>query len=213
MNDWHKETAYKLVQDDLDDELFALACSDTLIAWDIETTGLDWQTCRITMCQLYGKNLGVVLVRLEEGVVPPNLCRLLANASVAKVFHHAPFDLGFMRHYWKVVAANVACTKVAAKTLHPDASSEAYSLRALVKSELGIGIDKTQRLSDWSAPQLSSQQITYAMNDVVHLPALYATLCRQLADAERLPIYSKACAFLPTAVEYRLLGKENIFGY
>lgn len=55
-----------ILKDDIDRSLLSKAKEGGIIAWDIETTGLDWQTCRITTCQLYGRDMGVVIVQLRK---------------------------------------------------------------------------------------------------------------------------------------------------
>jgi ribonuclease D len=42
-----------LVQGDIDDQLATLLSRSSLLAWDIETSGLDWQQDRIGTCQLH----------------------------------------------------------------------------------------------------------------------------------------------------------------
>src|SRR5688572_22081989 len=97
------------------------------VAWDIETTGLDWDSDRIATCQIYSVDTGPIIVQLN-GHVPTQLCGLLRDEQVVKVFHHAPFDLRFMRAQWGVQARNVKCTKIASKLLFPTLPSEAHSL-------------------------------------------------------------------------------------
>lgn len=198
---------------DISREFLIAAQKDGIIAWDIETTGLDWKTCRITTCQIYGRLTGSVIVQLAEGETPHNLSLLLSDPAVKKVFHHAPFDLGFMRYYWKAEIRNVACTKIAAKTLYPEALHGTQSLKALLKNELNIVIDKTQRLSDWSVETLSPEQMAYAEADVLYLLDLHDKLYEGLETSSRTNMYEACCAFLPVAVDYRLLGREDIFSY
>jgi len=65
------------------------------IAWDIETTGLDWRREKIGTCQLFAEAVGAVVVSVGEDR-PSALARLIEDNTVEKVFHHAPFDLRFM---------------------------------------------------------------------------------------------------------------------
>ena len=50
---------------------------------------------------------------------------------------------------------------------HDDDGGGRVSLAALAEMVLGEVIDKTEQKSDWSAPELSEQQITYALNDAI----------------------------------------------
>src|ERR1700761_1648462 len=105
------------------------------IAWDVETTGLDWRQERLATCQLFAEGVGVVMVRTADGY-PRRLAALLEDPAVEKVFHHAPFDLRFMVHAWGIQPASIRCTKVASKLLTPDAPNETHSLQQLVARNL-----------------------------------------------------------------------------
>ena len=90
------------------------------IAWDIETTGLDWRRERIGTCQLFAEAVGAVVVSVGKDR-PSALARLIEDSTVEKVFHHAPFDLRFMVSAWQVLPAAIRDTKVASKILDPAA--------------------------------------------------------------------------------------------
>src|ERR1043165_2007567 len=136
------------------------------VACDIETTGLDWRVDRPLLLQMYSPAVGATLLRLNG--YAPNAISLLQDRTVCKVFHHAMFDLRFLTSYWKARAANIACTKIAAKLLFPG-DADAQRLQALVARFLGVIIDKTEQKSDWSTTDYSPAQIEYAVNDVQHL--------------------------------------------
>src|SRR5688572_3027489 len=102
----------RLYRGDVDEVVLERARARGVVAWDIETTGLDWRSDDIRTCQLaVGDDISIVQV--GNWGVPDNLRSLLQDAAVLKVFHHAPFDLRFMTHHWKADAVNVACTKIA----------------------------------------------------------------------------------------------------
>ncbi len=85
---------------------------------------------------------------------------------------------GLPEHIWD--------TQVAAGMLRPDYPA---SLKTLVDDMLGIELDKSNTLSDWSRRPLKPSQLTYAAEDVVHLPALWNRLREAL---ERLGRYEQA---------------------
>lgn len=88
-----------LVRADLPPELVVAFGATPRVAWDVETSGLDWRSDRLATCQLFTPGTGPVVISLdpEEGK-PLGLAALLADPKVEKVFHHAPFDLRFMVH-------------------------------------------------------------------------------------------------------------------
>jgi ribonuclease D len=183
------------------------------VAWDVETTGLDWHHDRLATCQLYGEGIGVVVVSLSNGR-PARLAALLENPSVEKVFHHAPFDLRFMVHAWGVRPASIRCTKVASKLLEPNAPNEAHSLQQLALHHLGIRLDKGPvRTSDWSAAELTQGQLEYAAGDVLHLPALLDVLTGALKSVGLTQLYDECCAFLPARAFLEIGGYPDVFAY
>ena len=183
------------------------------VAWDVETSGLDWRTDRLATCQLFAEGVGVVVVSLG-GERPTQLVALLEDSRVKKVFHHAPFDLRFMMHAWQARPASVRCTKVASKLLEPQAPNESHSLQRLCSRYLAVSLDKGPvRTSDWLAPTLTGEQLAYAAGDVLYLPALLSVLEGALVSAGRADLYDACCAFLPSRVTLELGNYPDVFAY
>lgn len=182
------------------------------VAWDIETTGLDWSSDKIATCQLHSETTGTVLVR---GIfdVPQRLRGLLTDPTVFKVFHHAPFDLRFMATHWNARPTQVACTKVASRLLNPGLPSEEHSLKPLLARHLGIEIDKSERLSNWMASELTTRQLAYAAADVEHLLPLLSVLDKELRSKCLDEIYRSCCDFLPTRVALEIGRWPDVFAY
>ena len=204
--------APSLFRDDIDQAMVDQARVDGRIAWDIETTGLDWNADRIGTCQLaVGGHIAVV--QLDDWTVPDRLRDLLEDSRILKIFHHAPFDLRFMAHRWKAEPANVACTKIASKILEPGADHAAYSLKPVLERYLGVVIDKTQQRSDWMRQSLSDEQVTYAAADVVYLSDLYDQLMLRAQRTGADELIRASYEYLPTRVKLDLLGSGDVFAY
>ncbi len=183
------------------------------VAWDIETSGLDWRREQLGTCQLFADEVGVVIVSLA-GEAPGRLVGLLEDRAVEKVFHHAPFDLRFMVHSWGARPASVRCTKVASKLLDPAAPQDHHTLQALVSRHLGVELRKgAVRTSNWSAASLTDEQVEYAMGDVLHLLALLNALEDALKAAGLAGLYDDCCAFLPARVALEIGGYPDVFAY
>jgi ribonuclease D len=183
-------------------------------AWDIETNGLDWREARIDTCQVAAEDGTTFIVRFSaETPSPPRLTRVLQDASSLKLFHHATFDLSFMRHHWRVRASNVACTKIASKILQPSRAD--HSLKKILNDYLGITLMKDQRvrLSDWSVTELSAEQLRYASDDVRYLALLFEVLRRRLNTVSRWELAAAAFAFLPVNVELKMQGLVDVYAY
>jgi ribonuclease D len=203
-----------VASDDLPATLLDAYRRSVLIAWDIETSGLDWRQARIGTCQLFAPGIGAVVISVADGVRPTRLASLLEDPQVPKVFHHAPFDLRFMMHAWGVWPASIRCTKVASKLVEPSAPNDVHSLQSLVARYLGVELQKGEvRTSDWTASSLAPEQVQYAAADVVYLPALLASLSSRLAALGLGRLYDRCCEFLPARAALELGDYPDVFAY
>ncbi len=198
---------------DISDEFAALAGEKKIVAWDIETSGLDWQKDTIGTCQLYVPEEAGAIVKIDANS-PRNLISLLSDTSIKKVFHHAPFDLRSMSFHWKALPQNIACTKIAAKLLDPENKNK-HDLKSLLSRYLNVEIDKNTavRCSNWSSDNLTEAQLTYAMNDVKYLPALLKKLEEELRANNLLELTHACFAYIPTRVQLELRGYGDIYAY
>ena len=197
---------------DLSPEFVEAAYANGRVAWDIETTGLDWKSESIATCQLHIPGFGTEIVNISSNP-PANLCRILGDAGITKVFHHAVFDLRFMCSKWNVIPSNIQCTKVMAKILHPEKPSTFYSLKALLSSELGVDIFKDLQTSDWMTKNLSAAQIKYAADDVTYLFPLIEQMTIQANAMNLESIVSASFTYLPIRVQTDLAGSGDIYSY
>lgn len=195
---------------DLSPEFDAAMRLEGVAAWDIETDGLDFREHAVRTCQVFVPGAGVEIVRVPSGGTPPRLIDALGSERVFKVFHHAAFDLRFMRHQWGVRARNVGCTKLMSKVTAP--KRESHSLAPLVQSYLNITLDKSERLSDWSQA-LTEEQRAYAANDVLHLLDLYGHLWKDALNAGVADLVEHSFAYLPIRVETDLRDAGDVFAY
>lgn len=197
--------------DDLPDKWLRSLRGAGIVACDIETSGLNWDEDRIATCQLYAPSKPVVVVRINEEP-PKNLCSLIEDTEVKKVFHHAMFDLRFMHYRWELAPTNVACTKIASKLLDPR-NEHSHSLKLLLEGHLGVTLDKKEQLSDWFSPTLTEAQLLYAAGDVVYLISLLSQLERALESVGLLELARACYGHIPTRVQLDILGYQDVFVY
>jgi ribonuclease D len=183
------------------------------VAWDIETSGLDWRLDQIGTCQLHVKGQGTQIIRMEKGVVPERLRQLLISERVRKVFHHAPFDLRFMRYQWNASPRNVACTKVLSKLVNPNFEPQQHSLKPVLKKYLGIDLDKGQQVSDWLSRDLTNEQLEYAAKDVEYLLPLFELLMSDARSHGVADLAEASFAYLPVRIETDIMGCSDVFAY
>jgi len=177
----------------------------TVVAIDTETLGLNPHRDRLCVAQLSSGDGNAHLVKFSTGPFnAPNLCRMLANPDVVKLFHFGRFDIAVMQKYLGVAAAPVYCTKIASKLVRT--YTDRHGLKDLCRELLGVDLSKEQQSSDWGADTLTEQQMTYAASDVLHLHALKATLDDMLARENRTDMAAACFDFLPRRAELDLAG-------
>lgn len=200
-----------LLKGDLSDEVLEACLRASIVAWDIETTGLDWRTDRIATVQIHvGESTYVVQL---NGGTPQRLKALLEDHGPRKILHYAMFDLRFMAHHWDATPASVACTKIASKLAHPAAAAAEHSLAPLVERHLGVQLDKTMQTSDWTVAGLQDEQLLYAADDVRYLWPLHSTIERELRQQGLIELRDQCFAHLPTRVALELGGYPDVFTY
>ena len=182
---------------------------EKVFALDIETSGLDRNHDRIACVQVHNPVRGTIIVRrLTES--PTELIRLLESTQ-RKIFHHAPFDLGFLlRDYPNMAVQNIADTKIAAGILDPTKKRfGSHSLKYLVKHYFNYDMDKTLAVSNWFAETLSPKQVDYAIKDVEFLPRLLSRLEQAIRRKGLYGDLQRAYQHIPTSVLLSL-KKEGI---
>jgi ribonuclease D len=178
------------------------------VAIDTETLGLDPYRDRLCLVQLSRGDGNAELVQFGKGTDAPELKRLLADESVLKIFHFARFDMAVLKHRLGVMPKPIYCTKVASKIART--YTDRHGLKDLARELLGIELSKQQQSSDWGAPELSQDQLSYAASDVLHLHALREKLDAMLVREGREGLARACFEFLPTRVELDLKGWSEI---
>lgn len=199
-----------LYQHDLPDDLDL----GSVVAIDCETMGLNPHRDRLCVVQLSGGDGNAHLVQIAQGQrEAPNLCRLLENPDVLKLFHFGRFDIAVMYHAFGALAAPVYCTKIASKLVRT--YTDRHGLKNLSQELLNVDISKQQQSSDWGAEELSLAQQDYAASDVLHLHKLRSALDAMLAREGRIDMAQACFDFLPVRARLDLAGwpEMDIFAH
>ncbi len=175
------------------------------IAIDCETMGLNITRDRLCVVQISAGDGNAHLVQFEAGKYDaPNLCKVLSDNNIQKIFHFARFDLAALQFYLKVNVQNVYCTKIASKLVRT--YTDSHGLKALCEELLGIEISKKQQSSYWGSSEISDKQVEYAASDVLHLHKLKTKLDEMLKRENRFEDFTKCVEFLPTRAKLDLIG-------
>lgn len=179
------------------------------VAIDTETLGLVPQRDRLCVVQLSPGDGSADVVQIRPGqAAPPNLCALLADPKVIKLFHFARFDVAVLKHAFGVTTRPVYCTKIASRLVRT--YTDRHGLKDLSRELLGLDMSKVQQSSDWAADTLTAAQLDYAASDVLHLHALKDRLDAMLARENRTALADACFAFLPTRADLDLAGWPEI---
>ena len=185
-----------------------------IVAIDCETMGLNPKRDRLCVVQLSSGDGHAHLVQVAKGqTVAPNLCRMLEDPNVLKLFHFGRFDIAAMKAAFGVVTAPVYCTKIASRMTRT--YTDRHGLKNLLQELLSVDISKQQQSSDWGAEQLSKAQVEYAASDVLHLHRLRERLNEMLIREDRMELAQSCFDFLPTRAELDLAGwpESDIFAH
>ena len=188
------------------------------IGVDTETTGLNLSRDRLCLIQIGISRNECHLVKFDKSEFQKegkykNLVNLLNNKKIKKIFHYARFDLAVIKKFLRINCENIFCTKIASKLVRT--YTDRHGLKDLCKEILEIDLNKSQQSSDWSASDLSKNQIKYASHDVIFLFDLKKKLHEMLKREDRLEISEKIFSFLQTRVELDLSGwiDSDIFSH
>ncbi|AHC74006.1 ribonuclease D [Candidatus Endolissoclinum faulkneri L5] len=184
------------------------------VAIDVEAMGLKPERDRLCVVQLSSGNSEAHLIQFTKNDYhAPNLCRLLNNPNILKLFHYARFDIAVIQAYLGVVTTPVYCTKIASKIVRT--YTNRHSLKDLCRDLLGIELSKQKQSSDWGKNDLTQEQIAYAASDVLHLHKIKYHLDEMLVREDRIKIAQDAFYFLNTRAHLDLIGfsEEDIFAH
>jgi ribonuclease D len=188
-------------QNDLPDDLDL----GPMVAIDCETMGLHPHRDRLCVVQLSSGDGNAHLVQVAKGQTEaPNLCRLLEDPTVLKLFHFGRFDIAAMLNAFGATTAPVYCTKIASRLIRT--YTDRHGLAKLLQELLSVDISKQQQSSDWGAAELTKAQIDYAASDVLHLHKLREKLNEMLVREDRMEIAQACFDFLPMRARLDLDG-------
>ena len=111
------------------------------------------------------------------------LLDMLMDESILKVVHAGENDYRLFNTHFGIIPKNTFDTQVASAFVgykYPVAFSK------LLESEINIKVSKGYTVTDWHRRPFSRKQIKYALDDVVHLKALWEKLTYKLEMQGRL---------------------------
>ena len=177
------------------------ALSGQLVAFDLETTGLDplVEQPRLLSVAPFPTGRTLVIDLWAIGGLEGLRAELKDLQGVA---HNASFDLAFLTKAG-VYLSTVDCTLIAGHIAGVETGS--LSLEKIAQSFLGRKVDKGLQASDWHGP-LTSEQISYAAKDSEMVRDLFTILMDRLEKMGSRAVYEIVRDALPAIVQMHLHG-------
>ena len=182
------------------------------IAVDGEFMGLNVRRDPLCLIQLSSGNSEAHIIQFDRNKYnAPNLCRILRDEKITKIFNFSRADLAHIKYYLKTETNNVLDTKIASKLAR--SYSDNHSLKTLIKEFVNIDISKQFQSSDFGG-ELSAAQLKYCANDVIYLHKIHEELYKILERENRVKLYEDCLKFLKTRVDLDLaLFKDDIWSH
>ncbi|HEX4213026.1 MAG TPA: DNA polymerase [Candidatus Dormibacteraeota bacterium] len=177
-----------------------------ILGLDTETTGLDPLTSRVRLVQLAGPGgVWVVdLARVDGRLLQPVIDRTRRIAG-----HNLKFDLAALWATGLVMPADLGArlvdTMLCARLVGAGDYDLRYGLAEVAARSVGVVLDKTEQVSDWSG-DLRSDQIVYAARDAAVLPALARELGARIREASLERVAAIEHRVLPALVWMEHVG-------
>jgi ribonuclease D len=146
-----------------------------------------------------GEPLILLIDSLTDVDVTP-LAELLGDPAFEVVLHAGRQDVAILRRAWNTEVNNIFDTQIAAGFA---AGSAQAGYGNLLGSVLGLRVGKTASYTRWDARPLTSEQLGYAAEDVVHLLALADEIRRRLVSSGRVEWAREECRRLEPATDER----------
>ena len=165
------------------DQALVIISKGTMFAIDTEFMREKTYYPQLCLIQIAGNGIHFAIDPLVDGLDLSALWALLADESITTVFHAGRQDIEIFYHLTGDVPHNIFDSQIAAMVC---GLGDQVGYDKLVQHFLGKVIDKSSRFTDWSKRPLSDKQISYALDDVIHLEKIYPMLCEQLEKENKL---------------------------
>jgi ribonuclease D len=144
-----------------------------------------------------------IRITLIDALADPEigpLAELLGDPSVEVVLHAGRQDVAILRRVWGTELNNIFDTQIAAGFAGASAQAGYGNLLGAI---LGTRVGKTASYTRWDARPLTTEQLSYAAEDVAHLLELADELQRRLRASGRLEWAQEECRRLESATDER----------
>ena len=136
---------------------------------------------KLCLIQLNNEEIQAIIDPLAVRSLEP-LASIMANPSCVKIFHSGSQDIDILYHELGVMPTPLFDTQMAAALM-------GFPLQVgygpLVQALCDVRLAKADSYTDWSRRPLTTNQLKYALDDVVYLPKMYRHMEHTLAKQGR----------------------------
>ena len=161
---------------------------------------------QLCLIQIAGNQIHFAIDPIAGDLDLSPLWALLADERITKVFHAGRQDIEIFYHMTGDVPHGIFDSQIAAMVC---GLGDQVGYDKLVQHFLGKVIDKSSRFTDWSKRPLSDKQISYALDDVIHLEKIYPMLCAQLEKEDKLSWIADEAKVLAARETYAIDPQET----
>jgi ribonuclease D len=137
---------------------------------------------RLCLIQAATAKAAVAIDPLAPGLDLAPFLAVLKDTRIEKVFHAARQDVEIFYNLG-AIPVPLFDTQIAGMAA---GFGEQIAYDALCRQMLKVEIDKSSRFTDWARRPLSEAQLSYALDDVIHLARLYPMLREGLETSGRI---------------------------
>ncbi len=137
---------------------------------------------------------------LDRSIDPGPLAKVIADPAIELILHAARQDVALLRRTWSTDVTNVFDTQIAAAFAGLRAQ---IGYEALLRGLLGVKLHKSASFTKWDRRPLTTEQLRYAREDVLHLEQAAVELQERLLVSGRLDWAVQECEPLAAASDER----------
>ena len=147
-----------------------------------------------------GAGNAILIDGLSKSLNLAPLDRLLVDPDVVKVFHAGRQDIEIFHNQRKIIPQPLFDTQIAGMVCGLGASA---GFQSLLRAYGNNSVERSQACTDWSSRPLTSEQLQYALDDVVQLCPAYEAIYSELSRTGRLQWIAEELRQLADPATYR----------
>ncbi|MGV8058463.1 MAG: HRDC domain-containing protein [Smithellaceae bacterium] len=153
--------------------------NSSVLSIDTEYDSFRYFREKLCLIQIKAKTAAYIFDPLDN-INLSFLNKYFSDSNIVKILHAADNDIRLLKRDYNFVFENIFDTHRAAYLL----GFQQLSLEKMINQFLGVELKKSKKMqrSRWDTRPLADEQLQYGVEDVIHLPALYA---EQLAELRK----------------------------